>query len=57
MIYFYHNETMPLFVLTAYAKNDRADLSQADKNALRKLTETLVDLFERKYHGGHSQKH
>ncbi len=28
VIYFYHDADMPLFALTAYAKNERADLSQ-----------------------------
>lgn len=48
VIYFYHDADMPLFALTAYAKNDRADLSQQDKNDFRQLTTILVDAFKRK---------
>ncbi len=29
VVYYYHSEAMPLFALTAYAKNERANLSQA----------------------------
>ena len=36
---------MPLFVLTAYAKNERADLSQRDRNDLKRLTGSLVEAF------------
>ncbi|CCG41166.1 conserved hypothetical protein [Magnetospirillum molischianum DSM 120] len=39
---------MPLFVLTAHAKNEQADLSQEDRNDLRRLTKLLVDSYERK---------
>lgn len=29
VVYYYHDDEMPIFALTAYAKNERADLSQA----------------------------
>src|ERR1039458_4738707 len=29
VIYYYHNERLPVFLLSAYAKNRKADLSQA----------------------------
>jgi hypothetical protein len=48
VIYFYHNPGMPLFALTAYAKNQQADLSPSDKKDFRKLTTVLVSLFARK---------
>ncbi|MGH6679329.1 MAG: type II toxin-antitoxin system RelE/ParE family toxin [Bradyrhizobium sp.] len=48
VIYFYHNEAMPIFALTAYAKNERADLSQADRNDLRRLTALLVERYARR---------
>lgn len=43
VIYFFHNETVPLFALTIYGKNERDDLSQADRNTFRQLTKALVD--------------
>src|ERR1700737_2317770 len=36
VIYFYHSVDVPLFALSAYAKNEQADLSQKDRNAFRK---------------------
>ena len=48
MIYFYHNAGMPLFALTAYAKNERADLSQQERNDFRQLTTRLVAAFKRR---------
>ena len=48
VIYFHHDAGMPLFALTAYAKNQLADLSQQDRNDLRQLTALLVETFKRR---------
>jgi len=48
VIYYYHNEAIPLFALTAYAKNERANLSQADRNDFRRLTKILVERYSRR---------
>jgi len=48
VIYFHHGAGMPLFVLTAYAKNQRADLSQQDRNDFKRLTSVLVEAFKRR---------
>ncbi|MGZ2373138.1 hypothetical protein [Sinorhizobium medicae] len=48
MVYFYHDADMPLFALTACAKNMRADLGQQDRNDFRQLTTMLVDAFKRR---------
>ena len=48
VIYFYHDAALPLFALTAFAKNERADLSQEDRNDFRRLTTLLVETFRRK---------
>jgi hypothetical protein len=45
VIYFYHDPGLPLFLLTAYAKNVRDDLSQAERNGFRKLTKLLVERY------------
>lgn len=42
VIYFVHSERMPLFLLTAYAKNERADLSEDDRKEFRKLVKQLA---------------
>ncbi len=48
VVYFHHDAGMPLFALTAYAKNERADLSQQDRNDFRQLTALLVRRFKRR---------
>jgi hypothetical protein len=48
VIYFYHDAGIPLFALTAFAKNERADLSQQDRNDFRQLTALLVKAFKRR---------
>jgi hypothetical protein len=48
VIYFHHDAGMPLFALTAFAKNERTDLSQQDRNDFRQLTTLLVETFKRK---------
>ncbi len=41
-----HNRTMPLFLLTIFAKNERDNLSQRDKNMLKRLVTELVHAYE-----------
>ncbi len=48
VIYFFHSANAPLFALTAYAKNEQADLSQKDRNDFRKLTRLLTETYGRK---------
>jgi hypothetical protein len=48
VIYFHHDADMPLFALSAFAKNDRADLSQQDRNDFRQLTTLLTEAFKRR---------
>ena len=48
VVYFYHDAGMPLFALTAYAKNERADLSHDDRNDFKRLTALLAESFNRK---------
>src|SRR5713226_9338140 len=37
VIYYYHNQNLPVFLLSAYAKNRRANLSKAERNAMKRL--------------------
>jgi hypothetical protein len=48
VIYFHHDAGMPLVALTAFAKNEQADLSQQDRNDFRQLTTLLVEVFKRR---------
>ena len=48
VIYYYYDERMPLYLLTLFAKGDRANLSKAERNDLSSLTEVLVDIWKAK---------
>ena len=45
VIYYFHCEDVPLFALTAYAKNQRADLSDAERNDFKRLTKSLAETY------------
>ena len=47
VICYYHSERLPVFLPSAYAKNEKADLSKADKNAMKKLVPILVEGYPR----------
>ncbi len=41
---------MPIFALTLFAKNERADLSQAERNGFVQLTAALAARYKRSSH-------
>ena len=41
-IYYYHGQRIPVFLLAAYAKNEQANLSKAERNAMKRLVPILV---------------
>ena len=47
IIYFFHSASTPLFLLTAFAKNERVDLSQRDRNSFQRLTKQLIETYRR----------
>ncbi|HUB97564.1 MAG TPA: type II toxin-antitoxin system RelE/ParE family toxin [Stellaceae bacterium] len=47
VIYFFHSADLPLFALSAFAKNERADLSQKDRNDFRQMTKILAETYGR----------
>ncbi len=42
IIYFLHNEEMPLYLLTIYGKNEKDNLSAGERTELAKLARLLV---------------
>lgn len=42
VIYFFHNERIPLYLLTIFGKNEKSNLSMAERNALKVLVERLI---------------
>jgi hypothetical protein len=48
VVYYYHNERLPVFLLSAHAKNRKANLSKAERNAMKRLVPALVAGYPRK---------
>jgi hypothetical protein len=48
VIYYHHDETLPIFLFVVYGKNERANLSKAEKNELKALKPKLVEAYRRK---------
>ncbi len=47
VITFYAAEDVPVFLLNVFAKGDRVDLSQAERNVLRQVLGELVETYRR----------
>jgi hypothetical protein len=45
IVYYYHNPTMPIFLLTVFAKNERDNLSQRDRNILKQVVTEIVSTY------------
>ena len=45
VIYYVHSDCMPLYLLTLFAKNERANISQAQRNELADLVHLLVQTW------------
>ena len=46
VIYYFHSEVIPLYLLAVFGKNERADLSKAERNDLAKLVRLLKQAAE-----------
>ncbi len=42
VIYYFHDESMPLYLLAAFGKNEKANLSKEERNLLAKAVKELV---------------
>ena len=42
VIYYFHSERLPLYLLTVFGKNEKANLTKAEANALSKLVKLLI---------------
>ena len=42
VIYYFHNEEMPLYLLALFAKNERSNISMEEKKVLSKAVRELV---------------
>lgn len=42
VIYYYYDETMPIYLFTAYKKNQRENISESDKKVFRQVIRLIV---------------
>ena len=45
VIYIYHSEKLPVFLITVFAKNRKANLSKEERNALAKRAKQLFEAY------------
>ena len=48
IIYYYHSEMMPLYLLTLFGKNEKANISKEEKKLLAKLVRELVTYWRQR---------
>lgn len=51
VIYYHHSALLPVFLLTVFAKNERSDLSAAERHALAALAKLLPETYGVAGHG------
>jgi hypothetical protein len=47
IIYLFSGESLPMFVLAAFAKNEKSDLSRAERNALARMVADMIESYRR----------
>jgi hypothetical protein len=47
IIYLFSGESLPVFVLAVFAKNEKVNLSAAERNALAKFVTEMVETYRR----------
>lgn len=47
VIYYFHSEVYPLFLLTLFGKSEKTNISKAERNMLAKLTEELLAAYKK----------
>lgn len=45
VVYYFYNDTMPVFLLTVFAKNEKDNLSKAERNTLAKAARALRESY------------
>jgi len=45
VIYYHHNESIPLFLLTLFGKGEKSNLSKSESNDLAKFTSLLIQNY------------
>ncbi|MEQ9447971.1 MAG: type II toxin-antitoxin system RelE/ParE family toxin [Rhodospirillaceae bacterium] len=45
VVYYYYNDTIPVFMLTVFGKNEKDNLTKSERNDLAKLVKSLRDAY------------
>lgn len=45
IIYYYHNPSIPIFLLTLYQKNEKANITPVEKALMKKIVRQIVDTY------------
>lgn len=45
VVYYFHDDNMPLFALALFAKNEKANLTKAERNELKALMPQMVKAY------------
>ena len=48
VIYYFHNESLALFMLNVFAKNEKANLTKAEQNEMRVLLPRLIAGYQKR---------
>lgn len=51
IIYYYHHQRIPLYLLTVFGKNENANVTKSERNELAKLVAMLVQVALERKHG------
>ncbi len=46
VIYYYHDDEIPIFLFTVYKKNQKDSISLAEKKELKKILRTIVSIYK-----------
>lgn len=46
VLYYYHNQSIPIFLFTVYGKSKKANLTQAERNVLKTIISKIVLAYE-----------
>lgn len=46
VVYYHYDASIPIFLFTVYPKNERENLSQADRNTLKSIIKQLIKTYE-----------
>ena len=47
VVYIWRNERLPVFLITVFAKNEKENLSMAERNALKKRADSIFEAYGR----------